>query len=137
MTGNATTDLDWAKTAPVPPTLPALLRWGANICGARDLLVIDDTRVSYAQIDGRSVDFAAQLLQSGVGRGDRVGLLVPGWRGLSRDLLRARANRCRRGPGQHPVESRRTDAHLPQRRLCALSPPMPIWAPTSLIGSDR
>ncbi|MET0137365.1 MAG: class I adenylate-forming enzyme family protein [Sphingobium sp.] len=73
----AITHLDWEKTAPVTPTLPALLRWGADTHGDRDLMVIDNERISYAGLHARSADFAAHLLRAGVGRGTRVGLLLP------------------------------------------------------------
>ncbi|MDR3389639.1 MAG: class I adenylate-forming enzyme family protein [Rudaea sp.] len=77
MTSPALAHLDWEKTAPVGPTLPALLAWGAAAHGSREVLVIDDERLTYADLDARSRAFAARLLQAGIGKGTRVGILLP------------------------------------------------------------
>ncbi|MDO7842323.1 class I adenylate-forming enzyme family protein [Sphingomonas immobilis] len=77
MAVQAPAHLDWSKTAPVAATVPALLAWGAATHGQRDVLVIDDERLTYAELDTRSAAFAAHLLAAGVGRGTRVGLLLP------------------------------------------------------------
>ncbi|AYJ85114.1 long-chain fatty acid--CoA ligase (plasmid) [Sphingomonas paeninsulae] len=77
MTTMATAHLDWPKTAPVPATLPALLAWNVATHADRDLLVIDEARITYAEVDARSAAFAAMLLTAGVGRGTRVGMLLP------------------------------------------------------------
>lgn len=69
--------LDWAKTAPVVATMPALLAWGAATVGATDLFVADFERITYAEAEARSATFAALLLAQGVGKGTRVGLLLP------------------------------------------------------------
>lgn len=69
--------LDWAKTAPVPPLLGALIAWGAARHAARDLLVQDDERLTYADADTRSSELAARLLAHGIGRQSRVGILLP------------------------------------------------------------
>lgn len=69
--------LDWHKTPTLTSTLAALVTWGAANHGSRDLLVIDELRLSYAEADQRSAAFALQLLSFGVGRGTRVGVLLP------------------------------------------------------------
>lgn len=69
--------LDWAKTADVVPTVPALLAWNVARNPDRELLVIDGERMSYADADARSAEFARLLLGHGVGKGARVGLLMP------------------------------------------------------------
>ncbi len=69
--------LDWEKTAPCEPTLPALLSWGAENHGATDLLVQDDARLTYSGAKARSAALAAKLLDNGVGKGARIGILLP------------------------------------------------------------
>jgi acyl-CoA synthetase (AMP-forming)/AMP-acid ligase II len=69
--------LDWTKTAPGVATLPELLAWNVATHGDRDLLVIDETRITYGEVDTRSIAFAAKLLGAGIGRGMRVGILLP------------------------------------------------------------
>ena len=69
--------VDWGKTAPVSATVPALLAWGAATGGDTELYVLDDERLTYAQADARSAAFAGLLLAQGLGKGARVGLLLP------------------------------------------------------------
>jgi acyl-CoA synthetase (AMP-forming)/AMP-acid ligase II len=63
-------------------TLPALLRGGARSFGAKQLLVADGARLTYADAELRSRDLACGLLAQGVGKGSRIGILMPngaGW----------------------------------------------------------
>jgi acyl-CoA synthetase (AMP-forming)/AMP-acid ligase II len=59
------------------PTLPILLRTSAGRFGPRTLLVADGERLSYAEADQRSRALALGLLAQGVGKGSRVGILLP------------------------------------------------------------
>ena len=62
------------------PTVPELLRAGAERHGADDCVVTPDERVSYAELDRRSRLLAARLVGAGVGKGTHVGVLFPnGW----------------------------------------------------------
>jgi acyl-CoA synthetase (AMP-forming)/AMP-acid ligase II len=69
--------LDWGKTADIAPTVPALLAWNISRNPDRELLVIDDQRMTYADACRRSAEFARLLLGHGLGKGARVGLLMP------------------------------------------------------------
>ena len=59
------------------PTLPVLLQRLAGEFGARDLIVTESRRMTYAQAEAESAELARALLASGVGKGTRVGLLFP------------------------------------------------------------
>jgi acyl-CoA synthetase (AMP-forming)/AMP-acid ligase II len=59
------------------PTLPALLRASTERFAAKDLLVADGERLTYADAERRSRALARGLLAHGVGKGSRVGLLMP------------------------------------------------------------
>ena len=57
--------------------LPRLLSRAAGRHADRDALVMDSTRLSYAELEAASNRFARSLLSHGVRRGDRVGLWLP------------------------------------------------------------
>jgi acyl-CoA synthetase (AMP-forming)/AMP-acid ligase II len=59
------------------PTLPVLLARCAAEHGARELIVTEQSRMTYAQAESESAELARGLLASGVGKGTRVGLLFP------------------------------------------------------------
>ena len=59
---------------PYPATIPGVLRWAAAEFGDRDLLVVGEERLTFAEAERRSRVLAAQLLADGVGKGTRVGL---------------------------------------------------------------
>jgi acyl-CoA synthetase (AMP-forming)/AMP-acid ligase II len=59
------------------PTVPELLRHGRERYGDHTYLVANDERLSYAAADARSAAVAKGLLAEGVGKGSRVGILVP------------------------------------------------------------
>jgi acyl-CoA synthetase (AMP-forming)/AMP-acid ligase II len=61
----------------VPLTMPAFIRGLARHHGERDLIVADDRRLSYAEAETRSARIARSLLAAGVGKGSRVGVLLP------------------------------------------------------------
>lgn len=75
--GPAYAHVDWSKPAPVEPTLPALLAYGARTFGGEELLVLDAERLTYEAAEQRSLQLAAALLRAGVGRSARVGILLP------------------------------------------------------------
>jgi acyl-CoA synthetase (AMP-forming)/AMP-acid ligase II len=62
---------------PFAPTAPNLFRYARETHGAREFLVLDDERVSFAEADRRSVELAKGLLALGLGKGARVGILMP------------------------------------------------------------
>jgi len=58
-------------------TAAGLIREAANRWGDRILVVLDDQRVAYQEVERRSAEMARSLLASGVARGSRLGLLAP------------------------------------------------------------
>ncbi|MCE2392349.1 MAG: acyl--CoA ligase [Proteobacteria bacterium] len=58
-------------------TLPALLRGCAERFGDSDMLALGERRLSFAEAERESARLARGLLASGVGKGTRVGLLMP------------------------------------------------------------
>ena len=59
------------------PTVPELLRTAATRFGSHDYLVADGERLSYAGADRRSATLAKGMLAEGIGKGSRVGILMP------------------------------------------------------------
>ena len=60
-----------------PPTIPQLTRTLAERHGDAELIVLDSQRLSYREAEARSAQLARALLSRGVGKGTRVGLLMP------------------------------------------------------------
>jgi acyl-CoA synthetase (AMP-forming)/AMP-acid ligase II len=60
-----------------PPTVPNLLHSSAKKFGAHDYLVVGHDRLSYQEAESRSAALARGLLAEGIGKGSRVGLLMP------------------------------------------------------------
>src|SRR5262245_62851589 len=87
------------------PTVPVLLRTAAERFGPRTLLVADGERLTYAEANTRSAAIARGLLAQGIGKGSRVGILMP----ISVDsrLLRSPAARhgAHRTRARHPVSA--------------------------------
>lgn len=67
----------------LPLTLPSLLRQRAKEQGDRELLVVDDERLSFAQAEARSRRLARGLLAAGAGKGSHVGVLYPNSAGFA------------------------------------------------------
>lgn len=73
------------EVLPDPPcgaTLPRVLRWAADTYRDRDLFVLGDRRISFAQAERQAADLALGLVARGVGKGTRVGILMenaPDW----------------------------------------------------------
>lgn len=59
------------------PTVPVVLRAAGERFGDRELLVTDDQRITYAEVEARSALLARQLLAAGVGKGTRVAMHFP------------------------------------------------------------
>ena len=58
-------------------TVDAVLREATRRFAAKDAVVDTDERVSYRDLDGQTLELAAALLDAGVNKGTRVGLLMP------------------------------------------------------------
>jgi acyl-CoA synthetase (AMP-forming)/AMP-acid ligase II len=63
--------------ADAPLTVSAFIRGLARHHGERDLIVADGRRLTYAEAEARSSRMARSLLTAGVGKGSRVGVLLP------------------------------------------------------------
>ena len=59
------------------PTVPELLHRSAARFGDHTYVVADHERLSYADADARSAAVARGLLAEGIGKGSRVGVLMP------------------------------------------------------------
>ena len=60
-----------------PPTVPHLLRAGRERFGDSDCVVTPDGRLTFAGLEERSRVLAARLVEEGVSKGSRVGILFP------------------------------------------------------------
>ena len=58
-------------------TLPELVKAAATLHGEREFVVLGDDRLTFFEADRRSRELARGLLAMGVGKGSRVGLLMP------------------------------------------------------------
>jgi len=62
---------------PFVPTLPHLLRRAAELYGDHDFIVLADRSISFAEAERETALLAKHLLMVGVGKGTRVGVLLP------------------------------------------------------------
>ncbi len=67
-------DLDFP---PYTPTLPEMIRHLADRWEDRDMIALGERRLSYREAERESAHLARGLLASGVGKGTRVGVLMP------------------------------------------------------------
>src|SRR5260221_13530587 len=71
-----------AIVAKLPPTVPGLFRAFCAIHGAAEAVVAGDERLSFADVDRISERLARGLVARGIGKGDRVGIMMrncPAW----------------------------------------------------------
>lgn len=66
-----------AFTPPFPPTMPEVLRRAVDQYSDQPFLACGDHRLTYAQADEVSAAIAAGLVALGVGKGSRVGIVMP------------------------------------------------------------
>jgi acyl-CoA synthetase (AMP-forming)/AMP-acid ligase II len=59
------------------PTMPTLLRRASARFGSHAYLIANGERLTYAEADARSAAVAKGLLAEGIGKGSRVGVLMP------------------------------------------------------------
>jgi len=59
------------------PTIPTFVRTLTERFADREMIVLNDHRITYAEADARSAQLARGLLAAGIGKGTRVGLLMP------------------------------------------------------------
>jgi acyl-CoA synthetase (AMP-forming)/AMP-acid ligase II len=61
----------------MPDTIDGLVRWQSNQQASKPMVIDPVERVSYAELDMTTGDLAAALVEAGVGKGTRVGLIMP------------------------------------------------------------
>ena len=66
-----------ALEPPFVPTVGAMIRWARERYGNRDAQVRGRRRLTYAELDEQSSRLAKGLLAMGLGKGSRIGLLMP------------------------------------------------------------
>ncbi len=82
---------DWSALPVIEPTIPALLQHRRSDAPERPVLILDGQSTSYGELDARSAHFARSLLAAGIGKGSRVGVMLPNdqtflitWLGITR-----------------------------------------------------
>jgi len=76
-------DLDWGGDAQpdilpdVEPRVPSLLELFRTDYAGREIMVHDRRRVTYREVEEASARLASQLIEGGVSKGTRIGLLLP------------------------------------------------------------
>lgn len=66
-----------AEAIPYPATIPEMLRHSFAKHNLTEAVVSGERRLSYGDIDRESADLAAGLVALGIGKGTRVGILMP------------------------------------------------------------
>ena len=96
-------------------TLPALLRRNRELHGTKPAIVTDDRVITHAELDTDSCALAARFVAAGIGKGARVGLLLPN--GIEWAVIAAAVSRARRGrrATQHNAPAARTGSAVADR----------------------
>src|SRR5438093_5861997 len=68
---------DWSALPRFALTIPALLAHAKANHPDRELLVLDEHRTTYGEIEFKSAILARQLLSAGIGKGCHVGVMLP------------------------------------------------------------
>ena len=61
----------------MPDTIDGLVRIRAEDDGDKPMVIDTDSRITYAELDATTRDLAAAFITAGVGKGSRVGLIMP------------------------------------------------------------
>jgi acyl-CoA synthetase (AMP-forming)/AMP-acid ligase II len=69
--------VNWRKVPDIAPCVPALLSYAREHYRGRELLVFDEAHLTYDEADKQSATLARQLLEVGVGKATRVGMMFP------------------------------------------------------------
>jgi acyl-CoA synthetase (AMP-forming)/AMP-acid ligase II len=120
------------RLPPIPfrPTLPELLHRAVERFGESDFVVMIDRRTSFAGAERGSAAFARQLLAAGVGKGTRVGIILP----TGIDWLVAWLAAARIGALPMLFPSTYRPAEL--RRALRMSDAAILVATTTMLGKD-
>lgn len=68
---------DWSTVPDIEMRVPALLAHCRAHYADHELMVDDDRRLTYGQIDEKSAILALQLIEAGIGKATRVGIVFP------------------------------------------------------------
>jgi acyl-CoA synthetase (AMP-forming)/AMP-acid ligase II len=68
---------EWGELPRIAPTIPALLKRFRGELADSDALVLDERHTTYGELESRSAILARQLLDAGIGKGSRVGVMLP------------------------------------------------------------
>jgi acyl-CoA synthetase (AMP-forming)/AMP-acid ligase II len=86
------------------PTVAALLRHSCDHHRHNLAVATLDERLTYEELDRRSAAMAALLVARGVGKGTKVGILLPQRRRMDRHMGGGHSDRRRRRPRQHVLD---------------------------------
>jgi non-ribosomal peptide synthetase component F len=92
----------------IASTIDQLVRFRAAHDGAKPMVIDPMSRVSYRELDTTTKDLAAAFVEAGVGKGTRVGLIMPNSTRWVQVADRADAHRRGTGSVEHPAAGRRT-----------------------------
>ncbi|TAL03657.1 MAG: long-chain fatty acid--CoA ligase, partial [Rhodospirillaceae bacterium] len=67
----------WSRLPDIAPHVPAFLAHCKAHWAEHEVLVLDACRLTYGAMEAKSAILARQLIASGVGKGSRVGLILP------------------------------------------------------------
>ena len=112
------------------PTLPELLHRAVEHFGDNDYVVMIDRRITFAGAERESATLAKRLLAEGVGKGTRIGIILP----TGIDWLVAWLAAARIGALPMLFPSTYRPAEL--RRALKLSDAALLVAPTTMLGKD-
>jgi acyl-CoA synthetase (AMP-forming)/AMP-acid ligase II len=115
---------------PYRTTVPVLLHRAARAYGDDDYVVLRDERLTFREAERSSASLARQLLASGVGKGTRVGLLLP----TGIDWVVAWLAAARIGALSMLFPATYRPAEL--RRALSISDVAILFAPRSMFGKD-
>ena len=69
--------VDWSRVPDIEPRVPALLAHFKTHWADREVLVFDEHRLAYGELEEKSAVLARHLLAAGIGKGSRVGMMLP------------------------------------------------------------
>ncbi len=70
-------NVDWTRVPRIEPHVPGLLAHFKAHWAEREVLIFDQRRLSYGELEESSAVLARHLLAAGIGKGSRVGLMLP------------------------------------------------------------
>lgn len=68
---------DWGSRPKTDPVIPALMARAREVHPENEAMVIDDVRLTYGELERRSAILARQLLDAGIPKGCRIGVMLP------------------------------------------------------------